>query len=162
MKITTTRFGEIEIDESLVFNFIEPILGYENLESFALLDHSPDSPFKWLQAVEDPNIAFPITFPAFFGINYEFVIPEDKAKKLELSSAENLLSFNISCIPRGNPQNATINLAGPIVVNMDNKKSMQLVLTNTNFSTKHKLFSQPIQKSENKEKTETPEEIKSK
>lgn len=145
MKINTSRFGEVEVDESLIFDFIEPILGYEHLSKFVLLDHSPDSPFKWLQSVEDPEVAFPITFPAFFGIDYQFVIPEEKAKKLELVNADNLLSFNISCIPQGNPQNATVNLVGPIVVNMDNKKSMQLVLTNVNFSTKHKLFSpQPL------------------
>ena len=151
MKINTSRFGEVEVDENLVFNFIEPILGYEHLSKFILLDHSPDSPFKWLQSTEDQNIAFPITFPAFFGIDYQFVIPEEKAKKLELTNADNLLSFNISCIPQGNPQNATVNLIGPIVVNMDNKKSMQLVLTNVNFSTKHKLFNQQPLKAEKAE-----------
>jgi len=151
MKINTSRFGEVEVDENLLFNFIEPILGYEQFSKFVLLDHSPDSPFKWLQSAEDPDLAFPITFPAFFGIEYQFVIPEDKAKKLELTNADNLLSFNISSVPQGNPQNATVNLVGPIVVNTDNKKSMQLVLTNANFSTKHRLFNKPIPVTENAE-----------
>jgi flagellar assembly factor FliW len=145
MKINTTRFGEIEVDETLFFNFIEPILGYEQLSKYILLDHDTESPFKWLQSVEDSEIAFPITFPAFFGINYQFVIPEDKAKKLSLTDANNLLSFNIACVPHGAPQNATVNLAGPIVVNMENKDAMQLVLTDASFTTKQKLFNnQPI------------------
>lgn len=151
MKINTSRFGEVEVDDDLIFNFIEPILGYEHLSKFILLDHTPDSPFKWLQSAEDPNVAFPITFPAFFGIDYQFVLPEEKAKKLELTNAENLLSFNIACVPQGNPQNATVNLVGPIVVNMVNKKSMQIVLTNVSFSTKHKLFNQPLPKQEKPE-----------
>lgn len=147
MKINTSRFGDVEVDENLVFNFIEPILGYEKLSKFVLLDHTPDSPFKWLQSTEDPDIAFPVTFPAYFDIKYEFVIPEEKAKKLELTNAENLLSFNITCVPQGNPQNATVNLIGPIVINIDNKMGMQLVLSNTNYSIKHYLFSQqPIKK----------------
>jgi len=148
MKLTTTRFGEIEVDDDLVFNFIEPILGYENLSKFILLDHTADSPFKWLQSTEDSNVAFPVTFPAFFGINYEFVIPEEKAKLLELTNAENLLSFNITCVPQGNPQNSTVNLIGPIVINMENKKGMQLVLTNSSYTTRHKLFNQPAPKPE--------------
>jgi len=152
MKINTSRFGEIEVDENLIFDFIEPILGYEHLSKFILLDHTPDSPFKWLQSAEDPEVAFPVTFPAFFEIDYQFVIPEEKAKKLELTNAENLLSFNISCVPQGAPQNATVNLVGPIVVNMDNKKSMQLVLTNVGFSTRHKLFNAPPSKLEKPEK----------
>jgi len=152
MKINTSRFGEVEVDEELIFNFIEPILGYEQLTKFILLDHTPDSPFKWLQSAEDPNVAFPVTFPAFFGIDYQFVISEEKAKKLALTNAEDLLSFNITCVPQGNPQNATVNLVGPIVVNMVNKNSMQLVLTNVSFSTKHKLFNQlalKVEKPEN-------------
>lgn len=151
MKINTSRFGDVEVDDNLIFNFIEPILGYEHLSKFILLDHTPDSPFKWLQSVEDADVAFPITFPALFGIEYQFVIPEEKAKKLELTDAENLLSFNITCVPQGNPQNATVNLVGPIVVNMVNKKSMQLVLTNVSFSTKHKLFNQPLPKADKPE-----------
>jgi len=148
MKLTTIRFGEIEVDDDLIFNFIEPILGYENLSKFILLDHTPDSPFKWLQSAEDSNVAFPVTFPAFFGINYEFVIPEEKAKLLSLTNAEHLLSFNITCVPQGNPQNSTVNLIGPIVINMENKKGMQLVLTNSNYTTRHKLFNQPVPKPE--------------
>jgi flagellar assembly factor FliW len=151
MKINTSRFGEVEVDENLIFNFIEPILGYEHLSKFILLDHTPDSPFKWLQSAEDPDVAFPVTFPAFFGIDYQFVISEEKAKKLELTNAENLLSFNIACVPQGNPENSSVNLIGPIVVNMDNKNSMQLVLTNSNFSTKHRLFNQPSSKIEKTE-----------
>ena len=154
MKISTSRFGEVEFEESLIFNFIEPILGYENLSKYILLDYEDDSPFKWLQSIEDPEIAFPITFPAFFGIDYQFVIPEDKAKKLELTDASNLLSFNISCVPHGAPENATVNLSGPIVINMANKNGMQLVLTNTNFTTKHKLFNQQIKKESATKKAE--------
>ncbi len=146
MKINTSRFGEVEIDENLIFNFVEPILGYENLTKFFLIDHSTESPFKWLQSAENPNIAFPITFPAFFGIDYQFVIPENKSKLLEITNADNVLSFNITCVPQENPQESTINLVGPIVVNMDNKKSLQLVLTNANLSVKHKLFKDVPQK----------------
>lgn len=140
MKINTSRFGEIDIIEELIFNFIEPILGYENLTKFALIDHMSDSPFKWLQSVQDPDIAFPVAFPGYFNLNYEFVIPEEDANKLELKDSENLLSFNIVCIPQGNPIDSTMNLIGPIIINVLNKKAMQLVLVNSNHSVRHKLF----------------------
>jgi len=140
MQITTTRFGEIEIDDELVFEFIEPILGYDKLKKYVLIDNSPESPFKWLQSVEDPNIAFPITFPSYFSIDYKFTVPEDKAQKLEVKNAENVLTFNIACIPQGQAQDATINLVGPIVINVESKKGLQLVLTDTKYSIKHRLF----------------------
>jgi len=142
MKINTTRFGEIEIDENLIFNFLEPILGYENLSKYFLLDYAEDSPFKWLQSAENPEVAFPVTFPSFFGIDYQFEIPEEKVKLINITDSKKLLSFNIACVPGNNPKDSTVNLAGPIIVNIENKKSMQLVLTNPAYSVKHKLFAE--------------------
>lgn len=140
MKLNTSRFGEVEVDDKLVFDFIEPILGYDRLKKFVLVDNTPDSPFKWLQSAEDPNVAFPVTFPAYFGINYQFTLPDEKAERLSVTSADNVLSFNIVCIPQGNPQESTVNLLGPIVINIENKKGIQLVLTDTKYTVKHRLF----------------------
>lgn len=153
MKINTTRFGEIEIDENLIFDFIEPIIGYEHLSKFVLVDYMPDSPFKWLQSIDDINIAFPVTFPGFFELNYEFFIPEKETNMLELKGVDDLLSMNIVCIPQGNPQASTINLLAPLIINIANKKAMQLVLINTNHSVKHRLFIED-------KKDETKEEAK--
>lgn len=153
MKIHTSRFGEIEIDEALLFTFVEPILGYDKIERYVLIDNSPESPFKWLQAIEDPNIAFPVTFPAYFGLDYQYVIPEEKAKKLELADPENMLSFNIVSIPQGKPEESTVNLAGPIVINIENKKGLQLVLADGKYNIRHKLFDDAaVKKDEEKSK----------
>jgi len=152
MKLTTSRFGEIEVNEELIFDFIEPILGYDGLTKFSLIDNQPESPFKWLQSMENGDLAFPVTFPAYFGIDYQFVIPEEKSKKLELKDTENLITFNITCIPHGNVQGTTVNLVGPIVINAENKKAMQLVLTDTKYTVKHKLFTQETVKKETTEK----------
>ena len=154
MKIITSRFGEIEINDEMIFDFIEPILGYDNLTKFALIDNQSESPFKWLQSMENGDLAFPITFPAYFGIDYKFVIPEEKSKKLELKDAENLITFNIACIPQGNVENTTVNLIGPIVINSENKKGMQLVLADTKYTVKHKLFDEKVLEKE-KQKEET-------
>ncbi len=146
MKIQTTRFGEIEVSEDLIFHFERPLLGYEQLKDFTLVDQNEESPFKWLQSLEDKETAFPVTVPALFGIDYQFVIPEEEAKNLELVNAENLLTLNIVSIPNGSPQNTTVNLAGPVVINLDNKKSMQLILTDIKYPVKYRLFSNPIKK----------------
>ena len=156
MLLETSKFGEVEVNEDLIFIFVEPILGYEHLKKYALIDHMTDSPFKWLQSVEDKNVSFPITVPSFFGINYEFVIPEDEAKKLEAKSAEDILSLNIVNIPNGHPENATINLLGPVVVNVNNKKAMQLVLRNSEHSVRYRLFDEGI-KFESKKEADVPD-----
>ena len=140
MNINTTKFGEIQIDENLVFNFVEPIIGFEHLKKYVLVEHSESSAFKWLQAVEDPALAFPVTSPAFFDIDYQFEIPTDKAEKIGLSNVESLISLNIVTIPAGNPRLSTINLLAPIIINATNREGMQIILSNSNYPVKERLI----------------------
>lgn len=140
MNIKTTKFGEISIDENLIFDFKEPIIGYDNLKQYVLVEHSDNSAFKWLQSIEDPDLAFPVTSPAFFDIDYQFEIPTEKAEKIDLNSVESLISLNIVTIPSTNPRKATINLLAPIIINAANKKGMQIILSNSNYPVKYSLF----------------------
>ena len=76
----------------------------------------------------------------FFGIDYQFNIPDDEAKKLEIENSDDIFVCNIANIPSSNPQGVTINMLAPIVINLANKKAMQIVLKNTNFQVRYKLF----------------------
>lgn len=140
MIINTDKFGEIEVDDNLVFDFVEPIIGYDNLTKYVLVEHSDNSAFKWLQSTEEPSLAFPVTSPAIFDIDYQFEIPTDKAEKIALTSVESLISLNIVTIPSSNPRKATINLLAPIIINATNKQGMQIILSNSNYPVKCLLF----------------------
>lgn len=141
--IETTRFGTIEVEEDRIFEFVQAILGFEHLKGFVLVDHAPDSPFKWLQSTEDPHTAFIVTNPINFGIEYEFTVPEEDTKRLDLQKSEDALVLTIVYIPQGAPHLMTANLAGPIVINIANRKGLQLVLSDSKFSTKHRLLPNP-------------------
>ena len=140
MNIKTDKFGEIEIDENLIFDFVEPIIGYDNLRKYVLVEHSENSAFKWLQSVEEPSLAFPVSSLAFFDIDYQFEIPTDKAEKINLTTVESLISLNIVTIPAQNPRKATINLLAPIIINAANKQGMQIILSNSNYPVRCPLF----------------------
>lgn len=140
MNILTEKFGEISIDENLIFDFLEPIIGYDSLKKYVLVEHSENSAFKWLQSVEDPSLAFPVTSPAFFDIDYQFEIPTEKAEKIDLHSVESLISLNIVTIPLQNPKKATINLLAPIIINAANRQGMQIILSNSNYPVRYPLF----------------------
>ena len=142
VKINTSRFGEVEIDENAIFDFVLPIIGFHDLTKYTIIDYKPDSPFKWLQSVEEGDLAFPITLCSFFGIDYQFDIPDEEAEKLGIESADDVFVCNIATIPQSNPQGATINMLAPIIVNLANKKAMQTVLKNTEFQVRYKLFNE--------------------
>ncbi len=140
MRINTTKFGEIEVSDDTIFTFVDPIIGYEHLRQYVLVEHNVNSLFKWLQSVEDPDLAFPVTSPAFFDIEYQFEIPTETAQKLDLTSVDTLLSLNIVTIPAANPRKSTINLLAPIIINAANKHGMQFILSNSNYPVRCPLF----------------------
>lgn len=140
MNIKTTRFGEIDAPEDLIFNFVEPILGYTSEKSFLLIEHSEKSDLKWLQSTETPELAFVVAVAGLFGIDYSFELSDEIQEKLELETAEEVLALNVVVIPHENPRKATINLLAPIVINLTNKKAAQIILTGTDFKIDYPLF----------------------
>lgn len=140
MKIETTRFGEIEVDESRILTFIEPIIGYNQYSKYTIVEKEENDLFKWLQCVENPELAFPISVPSYFNISYIFEIDDVTAEKLEAKDAEDLMILNIVTIPASNPKDATINLLGPVIINSKNNKGLQYIVTNTSYSSRYPLF----------------------
>lgn len=140
MKINTSKFGEVYIEENLIFDFIEPILGYEELKKYILIDYDNTSPIKWLQSIEKSDITFPVTIPALFDIQYVFTVPEEEAKRLKITGIEDILTLNIINMPQGNPKDTTVNLLAPLIINMKNRKAIQMILPNEEYSVREKLF----------------------
>ncbi len=140
LTIETKKFGTVDVNKNAIFNFVSPIIGFNEHKNYTIIDYKPDSPFKWLQSMEDMDLAFPVTLCSFFNIDYQFDIPDEEAQKLDIQNPDDVFVCNIANIPMSNPQGATINMLAPIVINIKNKKAMQLVLKNTDFQVRYKLF----------------------
>jgi flagellar assembly factor FliW len=140
MKITTSRFGELEINEQEIIEFPQGILGFESTKSYVVLGFEEQAPFKWLQAVEDSALAFVIAEPFLFFPGYEFDLADEDAKLLEAAKLEDLCIYVIFVI-RDKTTEASANLMAPIVVNAAKGKAKQVVLNTEKYTTKHLLFS---------------------
>ena len=119
MKLNTLRFGEIEIEENRIFDFVLPIIGFDKLRKFVILEPNKDALFKWLQAVEDPALAFPIISVAALEFDYIVDLPDSTVEALGITSADAVLVMNITSIPQDNPKGTTINLLAPLIFNVD-------------------------------------------
>ncbi len=140
MILSTIRFGEIEIDEGRIFDFILPIIGFDNLKKFIIIEPSKDSLFKWLQSVEDTALAFPIISVATLNFDYSIDLPDNVVDTLEISSVENLLVMNITSIPQDDPKGTTINLLAPLIFNVANQKAGQVVLSGSGYDISYPMF----------------------
>jgi flagellar assembly factor FliW len=136
----TARFGVVAVQPERLFEFVQPILGFEDCRLFLLLD-GEGSDLYWLQSLEKPELAFVVTTPPSFGIDYTFEIPPEAAKTLTLSSAEDVIVLTLVTIPESNPAKMTTNLLGPLILNIDNHRAMQVVLADAErYSTRHPLL----------------------
>ena len=103
MKINTVRFGEIEIEKERIFKFALPIIGFNELRDFVILNLNKDSFFKWLQSVEDPALAFPIVSVFTMKLDYSIDLPDNVVEILKIKNVESLLVMNIASIPQDDP-----------------------------------------------------------
>ena len=140
MKLNTLRFGEIDIEDSLIFDFELPIIGFDSLTKFVILDTNTETLFKWLQSIEDPALAFPIISVAALDFDYTIDIPDNVVEKLEIQNVESLLVMNITSIPQNDPKGTTINLLAPLILNLDNRKAGQVVLSGSGYDISYPMF----------------------
>lgn len=138
MKIETTRFGALEIDDESIITMPKGPLGFEDNTKFVTIQHREDTAFRWLQSVEEPSLAFVVVDPSRFMDNYDIEISDMDVEKLQLESDKDAFILAIARISDGGKQIA-LNLAAPIVINSRNMTGMQIVLQDNRYAVKHPL-----------------------
>ena len=139
INVKTTRFGEIEIDDSDVIELPSGLIGFPELKKYVLLDHDKDSPFKWLQSLDDGAIAFVLINPLLFKPDYTVEVTEAEVSDLDLTAEEDAVISVIITMP-SNPQNMTANLKAPLVFNLKNRQGKQIILSNQDYTTRHNIM----------------------
>ena len=141
LTINTTRFGELEIDENRLILFPEGLLGFAEYKKYVILEHKPDSPFCWLQSMDSPGLAFAVINPYTVKNDYlEKLSPDEK----EFFSSENggeTIVFAIVTIPPGKVEKMTVNLLGPLIIDVESKIGRQMILANAGYNHRHPLIS---------------------
>jgi flagellar assembly factor FliW len=136
MKVDTTRFGTLEIDDSSVIRMPKGPLGFEENRDYCLIQHCPDSSFRWLQSVDEPGLAFVVVDPSQFFAGYEFEAPDAEAETLGLTSADDAMILVMITISEEGRE-ITANLAAPILVNSRSLMGTQVILQDNRYMVKH-------------------------
>lgn len=138
LNLSTEKFGNLRIEKENIITFDNGILGFEDLKQFVIVDIEECLPFEWLISVKEPLIAFPILNPMPFFTDYDPLKSIDDLSSLGTRNTKNVEIF--CTVTLGNsPSDVTINLKGPIIINMKNKKGRQFVLTEDYYSLHHPL-----------------------
>lgn len=140
MKFETIKFGEIDVAEERIFEFVLPIIGFDMLKKFVIIEPGQENLFKWLQSVEDPTLAFPIISVSSLNIDYSIDLPDNVVEILGVKTVESLFVMNITSIPQDDPKGTTINLLAPLIFNIDTQKAGQVVLSGTGYDISYPMF----------------------
>jgi len=141
LKIKTTRFGTISIEEEKIISMPFGMLGFPDVRRFVMLQHKEDSPFFWYQSVDDPMLAFVIMSPFLFKPDYNVDV-ENGLKEMSWNEKEkqnNLELYVVVNIPKGVPDKMTANLIGPILINNKIHQAVQMVISDSPYTHKFPL-----------------------
>ncbi len=147
-KVKTTRFGEIEIAEDDCLTLPAGIIGFPELKRYVLLDHDQESPFKWLQSLEDGAIAFILVNPLLFKADYLVEVNEAEIADLEIRDEDDAVISVIITMP-SDPQKMTANLKAPVIFNLKNRKGRQVILSNSEYTTRHNVMEEMKKQAKN-------------
>ena len=114
LTIESTRFGSVQVDPGSVLEFPEGLIGLGG-SRYALIGSDPDAPFLWLQSLEDPGLALPLTNPHRFFADFAVEVVDEDAERLALDAST---AMDVYVTVRAAPalEEFTANLKAPILV----------------------------------------------
>ena len=124
MQITTRVFGEITIDDEKVIHFPGGIIGFPDLQDFALIhdeEKSTDA-IHWMQSLQEPAFAMPVMDPLIVRPDYNPEVDDELLKNI------------------GELQPMTVNLKGPIVINAAQRLAVQVIVEGDEYQVKYPIY----------------------
>lgn len=138
MLIQSHRFGPLEVPAEKIVAMERPILGFEGLRHFCLIEIEELNPFLWMQSTEDPTVGFLIVNPCVFFPDYRIEINSQEIAELDVGDPSVVETYVILTIVK-NSRDITANLQGPILINPAALKGKQLVLVNSRYQVRHSI-----------------------
>jgi flagellar assembly factor FliW len=113
LTIESSRFGQVEIDPASVLEFPEGLIGLAG-SRYAMIADNPEAPFMWLQSLDDPSLALPVTNPHRFFADFAVEVVDEDAERLSLDASS---AMDVYVTVRAAPtlKDFTANLKAPIL-----------------------------------------------
>jgi flagellar assembly factor FliW len=110
----SARFGALDIDDEQVIEFPSGLIGLGG-SRYALVATEDDSPFRWLQSLEDPALALPVTNPFLFFEDYAVDLSDADSTRIGTEDPDAIAVW-VTVRAAAGAEEVTVNLRAPIVV----------------------------------------------
>jgi len=124
MRITTIRFGRIDVDPADVLHFPSGLPGLEDCRDWVLLADADNDALGWLQSTTRGDVALAVVSPRRFVPDYQVRIPRSELTPLALAD---MRQAQVVVIVGKTATGLTLNLKAPIVINLEARTGRQVV-----------------------------------
>lgn len=141
MQIKTKVFGEIIIDDDKIIHFPNGIIGFPDLTEFTLIhdeEKGTDS-IHWLQSIQEPAFAMPVMDPLIVCPDYNPEADDELFNVLGEIKPDELLVLVTVTVP-SDLTKMTVNLKGPIIINVSEKRALQIIVEGDEYKVKFPIY----------------------
>jgi flagellar assembly factor FliW len=139
MIVESLRLGKLNVPDNKIIKTEKPVLGFEHLSRYCLVEVDELRPFLWMQSVEDQAVAFLVVNPRVFFPDYKIEVNSKEIAELKVNQVELVETYVIVTVPE-DPSQISINLQGPIIINTENNLAKQLILVNSDYRIAHRIL----------------------
>lgn len=142
MKMNTRIFGEIEIEDEKIIFFENGIIGFPDMKHFVLIhdeEKGTNAGIRFLQSVEEPGFAMPVMDPLVVKPDYDPEVNDELLAAAGNVTPDNILVLVTVSVP-SDLTKMSVNLQGPIVINVEEHKACQIIVEGGNYPVKFPIY----------------------
>ncbi len=137
LQFDSPRFGPIEVSEDAVIRFEQGMPGFPDCSRFILMEHDRQTPLRWLQSVDRPEVALLVAECGEIGAAYDVEVPAEALPVLGMAPGASAQDLAVFVVVNAEQGDLTANLRAPIVVNQATRAACQLILDDATAPLRH-------------------------
>ena len=142
MRLQTRIFGEIEVSEEKIITFPGGIIGFPDMTKFTLIydeEKGTNAGIRWLQSLDEPTFALPVMDPLVVKADYNPDVEDELLSGIGEITGDNLLVLVTVTVP-ADLTKMSVNLQGPIIINVDERKACQVIVDSEEYPVKFPIY----------------------
>lgn len=139
MQIQSKLLGQVDYEEEHIIHFDEGLIGIPEKKRFLLIEKEDFKPFSYLQSVDDPTFILIVVNPMLIEKEYKFSIFRGDLDAIDIKD-ENDFSLLSIVIFAQRPEDITVNLKAPLLINIHTKQALQVILQNDDYTVEEPLM----------------------
>lgn len=136
MRLETTRFGVLDVEDDTIITFTQPIIGFQEYRRFILVPGPDDGNLSWLQSTDSGELAFILMDPHSVIPDYTVRLGASEMTELAVTDPSELEVYTIVVVPADRTKIRT-NLKAPILINRKHRLGKQTIVDRGDYPVQH-------------------------